>query len=75
MEKAKTIAEGAAKMTGCSVQWSELGARLDSMKRHPELEEVCYRHSLEYLPKATTPDQGWARNPEPLQVTLLMFHN
>ncbi len=25
VEKAKTIAEGAAKMTGCSVQWSELG--------------------------------------------------
>jgi amidohydrolase len=63
VEKAKTIAEGAAKMTGCSVKWSELGATLDSMKRNPQLEELCYRHSLEYLPKATTPDQAWARNP------------
>ena len=63
VEKAKTIAEGAAKMTGCTVQSSELGTTLESMKRHPELEELCYRHALEYLPKATTPDQGWARFP------------
>jgi metal-dependent amidase/aminoacylase/carboxypeptidase family protein len=62
-EKAKSIGEGAAKMTGCTVKWSNVGPSLESMKRWPELEELYYRHSLEYLPKVSTPDQSWAKLP------------
>ena len=63
VEKAKDVAEGAAKMTGCAVQSSQLGTPLESMKRSPELEELCHRHSLEYLSKVSTPDQCWTRLP------------
>ena len=54
------IANGAATMTGCTVEWSRLGQFLDSFKRHPELEGLYYKHALEYLDKVSSPDESWS---------------
>ncbi len=62
-EKTKRIAKNAAEMAGCTVEWLELLAPLDSLKRHPDLDSLYYKHALEYLPKITTPDQAWSTMP------------
>jgi len=63
-KRANDIAEGAAKMTGCSVKSSELAPRLDSAKRYPDLEEILYKHAMDYLPKVASPDLRWSRLPD-----------
>jgi amidohydrolase len=63
MEKTRNVAKYAAEMTGCSVEWSNLAAPLDSMKRYPELDNFYYRHALQYLPQVTSPDQAWSKLP------------
>ncbi|MEM0049907.1 MAG: amidohydrolase [Candidatus Bathyarchaeia archaeon] len=63
-EKVKNIAEGAAKMTGSSVEYDYLGPKLDSMKRDKRLEELLFKHAKEYLPKVVSPDERWARIPD-----------
>jgi amidohydrolase len=60
-EKIKKIAEGAATMTGCSVEWSRLGKSMDSFKRHPHLEDLYYKHALDYLEKVGSPDESWSK--------------
>ncbi len=54
------IAQGAATMTGCTVEWTRLGKFLDSFKRHPELEGLYYKHASEYLDKVGSPDESWS---------------
>jgi len=59
-QKVLQIAQGAAIMAGCTVEWSRLGKFLDSFKRHPELEGLYYKHALEYLDKVSSPDESWS---------------
>ena len=60
-ERVKNMAEGAATMTGCSVEWSRLGKSMDSFKRHPMLEVLYYKHAQEYLEKVGSPDESWSK--------------
>lgn len=60
-EKIKKIAEGAATMTGCSVEWSRLGKSMDSFKRHPHLEDLYYKHASQYLEDVGSPDESWSK--------------
>jgi metal-dependent amidase/aminoacylase/carboxypeptidase family protein len=50
-------------MAGCTVEWADLQAQMDSMKRHPELDALFYKHAVEYLPNVTNPDQAWSALP------------
>ncbi|MDG7013267.1 MAG: amidohydrolase [Nitrososphaerota archaeon] len=58
--KVLQIAQGAATMTGCTMEWTRLGKFLDSFKRHTELEGLYYKHALEYLGKVGSPDESWS---------------
>ena len=60
-ERIMRIAQGAATMTGCSVEWSRLGKFVDSFMRHPELEQLYYRHASQYLDNVVPPDETWSR--------------
>lgn len=62
--RVKKIADGAARMTGCSVKSSELAGKLSSMKRAKNIEDLLYKHSKEYLPKVVNPDERWTKIPE-----------
>lgn len=62
-EKVKQIAQGAATMTGCSVEWTRLGRFLDSFERYPELETLYYKQALQYLEKVAPPDEAWSKLP------------
>lgn len=62
-KKVKEIAQGAARMTGCTVEVEEIAPKLDSMKRSAVLDELIYRHSLNYLPKVASPEDKWGRVP------------
>ena len=60
-EKVKAVAQGAATMTGCTVEFSRLGKFMDSFKRHPELESLYHKHASEYLDKLGSPDESWSK--------------
>ena len=60
-QRIKKIAEGAATMTGCSVEWSRLGKSMDAFKRHRDLEELYYRHASSYLNRVGSPDESWSK--------------
>jgi amidohydrolase len=62
-QKIQAIAEGAAKMTGCTVEYKLLAPPTDSWKRNEGLERLMVKHASEYLEKFLTPEEAWSRPP------------